>query len=96
MVEVTQADRKAAADILDVISSLLDHVGIGQVADLIRDGEYDEHDVMPIIARHRIAERDKIVAWLRSLQRSLHLTHRYAVAADFFANAIEAGEHDHD
>ncbi len=52
---VTDADRKAAADVLDEISALLDHVGIGQVADLIRDGEYDEHDVMPYFIAHRQA-----------------------------------------
>ena len=55
MVEVTQADRLLVADILDEVSDLLDHTGIGQVADLIRDGEYDEHDCVVIAARHRIA-----------------------------------------
>lgn len=50
---VTQEDREAAADVLDEISALLDHVGIGQVADLIRDGEYDEHDVMPYFSAFR-------------------------------------------
>lgn len=54
-VTVTEADRTTAADVLDEISALLDHVGIGQVADLIRDGEYDEHDIMPYIAAHRHA-----------------------------------------
>lgn len=50
---VIQADRIAAADLLDEISSLLDHNGIGQVADLIRDGEYDEHEATIAFARHR-------------------------------------------
>lgn len=65
---VSEAARQAAADVLDEISALLDHVGIGQVADLIRDGEYDEHDVMPIFARFESAiradqvERDAKVA----------------------------------
>ncbi len=49
--------REAAADVLDEISELLSHDGIGQVADLIRDGEYDEHDVMPIFARFEAAIR---------------------------------------
>lgn len=53
--DVTQADRNVAADLLDELSSLLDHNGIGQVADLIRDGEYDEHDATTAFARHRQA-----------------------------------------
>lgn len=52
---VAQADRNAAADILDEISSLTQDDGIGQVADLIRDGEYDEHDTVQRTARHRQA-----------------------------------------
>jgi len=52
---VSQADRNAAADILDEISSLTQDDGIGQVADLIRDGEYDEHDTVQRTARHRQA-----------------------------------------
>ena len=65
---VSEMARQAAADVLDEISALLEHVGIGQVADLIRDGEYDEHDVMPIFARFEVAiradqvERDAKVA----------------------------------
>lgn len=55
MIEVTQEDRLLVADILDEVSDLLDHTGIGQVADLIRDGEYDEHDCVVIATRHRIA-----------------------------------------
>lgn len=90
MVEVTQADREAAADILDVISSLLDHVGIGQVADLIRDGEYDEHDVMPIIARHRIATEARIVVWLDAMKRDDTNWPQH------IARLIEQGAHDHD
>lgn len=54
-VEITDADREAAADILDELSSLLDHNSIGQVADLIRDGEYDEHDTVVRVATHRQA-----------------------------------------
>jgi hypothetical protein len=52
---VAQADRNAAADILDEISSLTQDDGIGQVADLIRDGEYDEHDTVQRTARQRLA-----------------------------------------
>ena len=62
MVEVTPEARKAAADLLDEVSSLLGDTGIGQVADLIRDGEYDEHDATLAFARF---ERD-ILARSRS------------------------------
>lgn len=64
--EPTQADRTATADLLDELSSLLDHVGIGQVADLIRDGEYDEHDAVQAFARHRLASSPAAepVAWM--------------------------------
>ena len=64
-IEVTQADRLLVADMLDEVSNLLDHNGIGQVADLIRDGEYDEHDCVKIAARHRLATRTDAtpVAW---------------------------------
>lgn len=55
MVDVIQIDRDAAADILDEIASLIQDEGIGQVADLIRDGEYDEHDTVVRVARHRLA-----------------------------------------
>ena len=58
-VTVEQCDRDAAADILDEIASLTQNDGIGQVADLIRDGEYDEHDTVLRVARHRIAERER-------------------------------------
>jgi hypothetical protein len=51
---VEQVDRTGAADLLDELSTLLDHNGIGQVADLIRDGEYDEHEATQAFARHRI------------------------------------------
>lgn len=50
-----QVDRDAAADILDEIASLTQNDGIGQVADLIRDGEYDDHDTVQRVARHRLA-----------------------------------------
>lgn len=56
-----QSSRDAAADILDLVSGLIDHNGIGQVADLIRDGEYDEHDVMRLIAAHRATVTAEII-----------------------------------
>lgn len=53
------ADRDAAADLLDELSSLLGHNGLGQVADLIRAGEYDEHDALKAFHAHRLAGRDE-------------------------------------
>ena len=57
MDKITQADRLLVADILDEVSTLIDHNGIGQIADLIRDGEYDEHKCVQIAVRHRLATR---------------------------------------
>jgi len=63
-IEVTQADQLLVADVLDEVSSLLDHNGIGQIADLIRDGEYDGHECVQIAARHRTTRTDATpVAW---------------------------------
>lgn len=69
----TQADRDAAADLLDELSSLLDHVGIGQVADLIRDGEYDEHEATQAIAAHALA------AWKESMESAAQLATSFLV-----------------
>ncbi len=55
LLAVEQCDREAAADLLDELSNLLDHNGIGQVADLIRDSEFDEHEAVAAFARHRQA-----------------------------------------
>ncbi|WDA37821.1 hypothetical protein [Sphingobium sp. YC-XJ3] len=69
-VTVEQGDRLAAADLLDELSSLLDHVGIGQVADLIRDGEYDEHEATEAFARFRllsVAALEEEIAQYRTL-----------------------------
>lgn len=68
MVDVTQEDRLLVADILDEVSDLLDHTGIGQVADLIRDGEYDEHDCVVIATRHRIAAENAALGEITTLR----------------------------
>ncbi len=52
---VEQCDRDVAANLMDELSDLLDHNGIGQVADLIRDGEYDEHFAVAAFVKHRRA-----------------------------------------
>jgi hypothetical protein len=49
--EVTQEARNAAADLLHEVGCLLGDDGIGQVADLIRDGEYDDHDATIAFAK---------------------------------------------
>lgn len=67
---VTAEDREAAADLLDEISSLLDHVGIGQVADLIRDGEYDEHEAADAFRRHRLSSTAALEAEVERLRKT--------------------------
>ncbi len=69
LADVTQADRNVAADLLDELSSLLDHNGIGQVADLIRDGEYDEHDATTAFARHRQATEARAQGLVDALEK---------------------------
>ena len=77
MEQITEADRVAAADLLNEISNLLDHNGIGQVADLIRDGEFDEHEATITFARFRrqaeAAERARIVDWIKRAEQEADL-----------------------
>lgn len=99
MTDVTDADRKAAADMLDEISNLLDHNGIGQVADLIRDGEYDEHEATQAFARHRAETERVIVEWLREFAKQEPLINDTGqakareIVTKFIADAIERGRH---
>tara|TARA_B100000378_G_scaffold123871_1_gene99969 strand:- start:3133 stop:3456 length:324 start_codon:yes stop_codon:yes gene_type:complete len=72
--------REAAADVLDEISALLGHDGIGQAADLIRDFEYDEHDVMPIFARFEAEIREQCARELD--HRALRYTERASQTSD--------------
>lgn len=72
-VEVTQADRDAAASVAVLV----------EMRELILVGRADHH--AEPFARHRLAERAKIVAWLREQDG-----HGYD---DMRANCIEAGEH---
>jgi len=72
---VTQADREAATDLLDEISALLSHDGIGQVADLIRDGEYDEHEATLAFAAHRIAALEEAAKVAEGLKREVPYEH---------------------
>ncbi len=58
--KVSERARTAAADLLDELSNLLDHNGIGQVADLIRLGDYDEHAAVEAFARY---ENDDVLPW---------------------------------
>ena len=76
MVEVTDADREAAAAI----------AVLSEMRELILSGRADHH--AEPFARHRLAEREAVVKWLRGL----HWTHLDAEPAKRIANAIEAGE----
>ena len=58
---ITQADRDAAADLLHEVAGLVGHNGLGQVADLIRDGEYDDHVATETMYQHRISHSKDIV-----------------------------------
>lgn len=67
--QVEQIDREAAARLMTVWD----------------DGDLHCDDFVEAFARHRLAERAKIVAWLREQDG-----HGYD---DMRANCIEAGEH---
>ena len=75
MVEVTQADRDAAEAF---------RRGIG--------GKYDREvsSLAEAFARHRLAERAAVVAWLRDIDFA-HESQRRAV--NQIADAIERGDH---
>jgi selenocysteine lyase/cysteine desulfurase len=73
MVEVTQADREAAASV----------AVLSEIRELILSGRADHH--AEPFARHRLAEREAVVKWLREQDG-----HGYD---DMRANCIEAGEH---
>ena len=87
MVEVTQEVREAAADILDEISSLTGDDGTGQVADLIRDGEYDEHHAVQRCAAHRQAAfkagRASVLAELESPTEAMVTISEPDMSGDF-------------
>ena len=86
--EVTKEDREAAADLLDEISALLDHNGIGQVADLIRDGEYDEHEAAQAFARHRQSSLSTAMVEMRASATEM------ADLVERLTDAVERETHD--
>lgn len=84
MVEVTQADREAAAAAYAREHSVPMDCLICQA---ILAGEEDCQEIVQRFARHRLAEREAVVKWLRAFDApddfySLH-----------FAKAFKAGEH---
>lgn len=90
-VTVTQGDRLLVADILDEVSNQLDHVGIGQVADLIRDGEYDQHECVNIAIRHRQSAQADAVEIVREAVEALAPFAKLGEMANFaFAPALFA------
>lgn len=79
MVEVTQADRE-----LFITLSNAD----GQIAERILCGQAFTWEVEQI-ARHRLAEREAVIAWLRDIEKpNGRKCHHWSLA-----NAIKAGEH---
>ena len=80
-IEVTQADREAAAKWAKM-------QGRPHQAANMRRGACDTAPLVQAFARHRLAERDAVVKWLRGL----HWTHLDAEPAKRIADAIEAGE----
>ena len=92
-IEVTQADQLLVADVLDEVSSLLDHNGIGQIADLIRDGEYDGHECVQIAARHRATRTNATpvaVEMVAELQLSAFLAGRGSIRTKENGNTHES------
>lgn len=84
MVELTDADREAAASGYYAWCS-----GNPVIPNRMIEGRADDHSMVQAFARHRLAEREAVVKWLRGL----HWTHLDAEPAKRIANAIEAGEH---
>lgn len=86
MVEVTQADRE-----LFITLSNAD----GQMAERILCGQAFTWEVEQI-ARHRLAEREAVVKWLRRMQGNAGkwspMEQTVAAACRYLADAIEAGE----
>lgn len=78
-VEVTDADREAAASGYFAWCS-----GNPVIPDRMKAGTADDHSMVQAFARHRLAERAAIVAWLRS--------HDFMALNDA-ADLIEAGEY---
>ena len=91
LIEVMQADRNAAAEWC-----------AGQPfpskqaeAPMIAKGEYDHHSLVQAFARHRIAERAAIVAWLREQPSLIPASpdHVRQNSPKHLADAIERGDH---
>ena len=73
MTDATQADREAAGDIV-VMSG-----GNGELAAMIRAGEYDGHRSLAVATRHRIASERALIDFLTELDDE-GITLRAAVA----------------
>lgn len=72
-VQVTQADREAGGEIF----RLLDNDGLTTVT------------VHQVLAKHRLAERERIVKWLNDHSRC-----PFGKSPDWYAEAIERGDHE--
>ena len=85
-IEVTQADREAAAAAYAREHSVpMDCL----ICSAILAGEEDCQEIVQRFARHRLAERDAVVKWLRDIEKpNGRKCHHWSLAS-----AIEAGEH---
>jgi hypothetical protein len=86
-IEVTQADREAAA------AYYYSAGGSPNIARDIREGRKDSWFRVQAFARHRLAEREAVVKWLR---KTANMNPQSSEAKSFvllLCNAIEAGAH---
>ena len=81
MTDITQSDRVAAGSL---------HPGI---AKFYERGSHDHCKDVKTFARHRMEERDRIVAWLRKNAKLNPQRPEAQALVILFSNAIEDGEH---
>ncbi len=87
MIEITQADRVAAIGGYYAWCS-----GNPVIPNKIASGVMDDHSMVQAFARHRLAERAKIVAWLTREEED-YPAGNYSGFAAMIREEIEAGEH---
>lgn len=83
MIEVTQADRVAAIGGYYAWCS-----GNPVIPNKIASGVMDDHSMVQAFARHRMAERAKIVDYARG-----HGGNAWSRDVLYFADKVEAGDH---
>lgn len=83
MIEITQADRDAAAQ----------HIPAMGMANSVINGKSDNHTLVQAFAVHRAETEQKIIKWLRAYECSYYIPSYIQEPFDEAADAIEAGEH---